>query len=139
GFPFYGQLGPGGVEMKMCGEEGADETHCLDACSGYEALIDEDTFAYRYYTSCGFDESFFPFTANCYRGCCPSGATCSERIEACGDDAEVGYTSDHVPVVSTPLDEPYDTQFIEGDDVDLIGTETSVNCTLYLGEWRQQV
>ncbi|CAM9684281.1 unnamed protein product [Scytosiphon promiscuus] len=133
GFPFYGQLGPGGVEMKMCGEDGADATHCLDACSGYEALIDEDTFTYRYYTSCGFDESFFPFTANCYRGCCPTGLTCAENVEACEDDAEIGYTDDHVPVVSTALDEPYDTEFIEGDDVDLLGTEISVNCTLLLG------
>jgi len=34
----------------MCGADGADPTHCLDACSGYEAVIDEDDFAYRYYT-----------------------------------------------------------------------------------------
>ena len=34
----------------MCGEEGADETHCLDVCSGYEAeLPDTDGFKYRYY------------------------------------------------------------------------------------------
>ena len=34
----------------MCGEEGADSEVCLDACSGYEAPIDEDDFAYRYYS-----------------------------------------------------------------------------------------
>lgn len=34
----------------MCDADGADLTHCLDLCSGYEAFIDEDTFAYRYYT-----------------------------------------------------------------------------------------
>ena len=28
-----------------------------------------------YVQSCGFDESFFPFTANCFRGCCPEGVT----------------------------------------------------------------
>ena len=34
-----------------CGLDGADETHCLDVCSGYEALIPEvDDFTYRYYT-----------------------------------------------------------------------------------------
>ncbi|CAM9921460.1 unnamed protein product, partial [Hapterophycus canaliculatus] len=133
GFPFYGQLGPGGVEMKMCGADGADATHCLDACSGYEAVIDEDTFTYRYYTSCGFDESFFPFTANCFRGCCPSGVTCHERVDVCGDDAELGYTEDHVPVESSPLDEQYDAELIEGDDVDIIDSDFTVNCTLYLG------
>ena len=36
---------------QMCGEEGASDTHCLDVCSGYEALIpDVDDFTYRYYT-----------------------------------------------------------------------------------------
>ena len=34
----------------MCGAEGADEVYCLDGCMGYEAYIDEDEFAYRYYT-----------------------------------------------------------------------------------------
>ena len=34
----------------MCGLDGADSEVCLDGCSGYEALIDEDEFAYRYYT-----------------------------------------------------------------------------------------
>ncbi|CAM9969109.1 unnamed protein product, partial [Ectocarpus fasciculatus] len=133
GFPIYGQLGPGGVEMKMCGAEGADVTVCLDSCSGYEATIDEDTFTYRYYTSCGFDDSFFPFTLNCFRGCCPTGVTCSDRIEACGDGALVGYTDDHVPVASESLHEAYDALLIAGDDEDIIGSDFTVNCTLYLG------
>ncbi|CAM9773299.1 unnamed protein product [Ectocarpus fasciculatus] len=34
----------------MCGLEGADDTVCLDVCSGYEAFIDEDEYTYRYYT-----------------------------------------------------------------------------------------
>ena len=34
----------------MCGEDGADSEVCLDGCSGYEAFIEEDEFAYRYYT-----------------------------------------------------------------------------------------
>ncbi|CBJ31670.1 conserved unknown protein [Ectocarpus siliculosus] len=139
GFPIYGQLGPGGVEMKMCGADGADSTVCLDLCSGYEASIDEDTFTYRYYTSCGFDESFFPFTLNCYRGCCPTGVTCSDRIEACGDGALIGYTGDHVPVASESLHEPYDALLISGDDEDIIGTDLTVNCTLYLGAGSVQV
>lgn len=36
---------------QVCGEDGADETHCLDLCSGYEVeLPDVDEFRYRYYT-----------------------------------------------------------------------------------------
>ncbi|CAB1112599.1 unnamed protein product [Ectocarpus sp. CCAP 1310/34] len=133
GFPIYGQLGPGGVEMKMCGADGAHDTACLDLCSGYEATIDEDEFTYRYYTSCGFDESFFPFTLNCFRGCCPTGNTCSDRLEACGVDADVGYTDDYVPVALESLDEFYDAELVLGDDLELIGSRTTVNCTLYLG------
>lgn len=125
--------------IQVCGFDGADETYCLDSCSGYEGEIEEDDFTYRYYTvsknlfiaspqnnsnttfctdghtieiscflfsanptkshrpllpntriffsrwcmpntracvreqSCGFNESFYPFTALCYRGCCPDG------------------------------------------------------------------
>ena len=34
----------------MCGENGADATHCLDVCNGYEAeLTGVDEFEYRYY------------------------------------------------------------------------------------------
>eukprot|EP00904_Undaria_pinnatifida_P008243 jgi/Undpi1/4549/HiC_scaffold_18.g07903.m1 len=121
GFPVYGQLGPDGVEMKMCGLDGADATRCLDVCSGYEALIpDVDDFAYRYYTSCGFDESFFPFTTNCFRGCCPEGVTCSEKVEPCGDSPENGYTADYVPTIARSLDDQYDANLIAGDDTDFI-------------------
>lgn len=38
------------MPIQMCGLDGADDTVCLDACSGYEAEIDEDDFTYRYYT-----------------------------------------------------------------------------------------
>eukprot|EP00752_Nemacystus_decipiens_P007320 g6549.t3 len=133
GFPFYGQLGPGGVEMKMCGADGAHPTVCLDICSGYEAFTDEDTFAYRYYTSCGYDESFFPFTANCFRGCCPDGVACNDQVEPCGESAELGYSDEHVPEASTSLHDQYDAMLIEGEDVDYIESNFSVNCTLYLG------
>lgn len=37
-------------QLQMCGADGADPDVCLDGCSGYEALIDEDEYAYRYYT-----------------------------------------------------------------------------------------
>ncbi|CAM9216453.1 unnamed protein product, partial [Sphacelaria rigidula] len=62
------------VKAQRCGNTGADSTYCLDSCSGYEAeLPGVDEVKYRYYTSCGFDEAYFPFTTNCYRGCCPDG------------------------------------------------------------------
>ncbi|CAM9290040.1 unnamed protein product, partial [Ascophyllum nodosum] len=134
GFPVYGQLGPGGVEMKMCGEEGADETHCLDVCSGYEAeLPDTDGFKYRYYMSCGFDASFFPFVTNCYRGCCPEDMTCNLRVSACDDDAEAGYTEDYVPEAYPSLDEAYDAVLVAGNDSDYLVSDSNLNCSLYLG------
>lgn len=35
----------------MCGEDGADETYCLDGCSGYEGTLEGvDEFKYRYYS-----------------------------------------------------------------------------------------
>ena len=55
-------------------------------------------------------------------------------MEACGDAAEIGYSEDHVPVASESLDEVYDAMLIEGDDVDLIDSRVTINCTLYLGE-----
>ena len=38
------------VQSQMCGADGADPEVCLDGCSGYEAFIEEDEFAYRYYS-----------------------------------------------------------------------------------------
>lgn len=39
-----------------------------------------------------------------------------------------------MPVASESLHEPYDALLISGDDEDIIGTDLTVNCTLYLGE-----
>ena len=55
-------------------------------------------------------------------------------MEACGDNPDVGYTDNHIPEVSTPLDEQYDATFIDGDDIDIIDSDFSVDCTLLLGE-----
>ncbi|CAM9754678.1 unnamed protein product, partial [Hapterophycus canaliculatus] len=50
GFPIYGQLGPSGVEMLMCGNPGAHEIFCLDECGGYFGNITGvDGYLYRYY------------------------------------------------------------------------------------------
>ena len=55
-------------------------------------------------------------------------------MEACGDNPDIGYASNYVPKPSDPLDEEYDTALISGDDIDMIDSHFSVNCTLYLGE-----
>lgn len=62
--------------------------------------------------------------------------SCNDNIESCGTSPEVGYTAAHTPVVTETLDELYDADLISGDDVDIIGSDFSVNCTLYLGELR---
>ena len=56
-------------------------------------------------------------------------------MEACGEDPDMGYTANHVPEPSDPLDQQYDTDLISGNDTDVIGDKDfSVDCTLYLGE-----
>eukprot|EP00752_Nemacystus_decipiens_P003694 g3404.t1 len=136
GFPVYGQLGPGGVEMKLCGQQGADSVHCLDLCSGYEAEVPGvDGFKYRYYLSCGFDESFFPFVTNCYRGCCPPGMECGRYVEACtGAESEVGYVEgEYTPVASASLADPYDTDLLSGVDTEYVDGEVVLECSAFVG------
>ncbi|CBN79507.1 expressed unknown protein [Ectocarpus siliculosus] len=58
---------------------------------------------------------------------------CSEKVDACGDDPVAGYTADLVPAETASLDEMYDALLIEGLDTDIIGSNFTVNCTLYLG------
>lgn len=57
-------------------------------------------------------------------------------MEACGAGAENGYKTDYVPVASAPLDEKFDVSLIDGRDTDIIGSDFSVDCALYLGEYR---
>lgn len=60
--------------------------------------------------------------------------SCNDKVEACSTAPEVGYTGAYVPMASTPLDDMYDATLISGDDRDVIGSDFSVDCTLYLGE-----
>lgn len=55
-------------------------------------------------------------------------------MPACGDNPEYGYTSAYAPEASSSLDEPYDATLITGDNVDLLDTDFSMDCSLYLGE-----
>lgn len=115
GFPIYGPLGPTGVAMRECGNDGADSTYCLDSCSGYEAELAVDNFKYRYYITGPTSDlttipstprpewADYPFTIKCFRGCEMS------KLEAennkCKNKAEAGYTSDYVPVAHSGFTE----------------------------------
>ncbi|CAN0037142.1 unnamed protein product [Ascophyllum nodosum] len=135
GFPMYGHLGPGGIEMRACDTDGADKTYCLDTCSGYEGEIpDIDDFKYRYYLTCGYDESFFPMTIDCFRGCCPDGIECNANVEVCDDTAEEGYTSDYVPEVGYNYTSTYELEVLSGADGDYINSSTGANCTIFYDE-----
>lgn len=128
GFPIYGPRGPTGDLIKLCSEStNTDTTNCLDECSGLEMELSEvDGFTYRYYTT-GEDfldgssssnpldgsdpinplstEPYYPFTPKCYRGCCPSGVTCSgtsATIPSCSDSATAGTTSDYTAEAKWP-------------------------------------
>ncbi|CAM9215125.1 unnamed protein product, partial [Ectocarpus sp. 6 AP-2014] len=58
---------------------------------------------------------------------------CSEKVDACGDDPVAGYAADLVPAETALRDEMYDALLIEGLDTDIIDSNFTVNCTLYLG------
>lgn len=61
--------------------------------------------------------------------------SCSEKVEACGDNPVAGYTEDYVPEASASLDAQYDAELVPGDDLEFIDSNFSVNCTLYLGKF----
>ncbi|CAM9991704.1 unnamed protein product [Ectocarpus sp. 12 AP-2014] len=140
GFPIYGQLGPSGVEMLRCNTTGANETYCLDECGGYEGEISGvDHLLYRYYMTCGSGPEYFPFTINCYRGCCEETTRCHSTVQNCIEElgAVVGYTDEFLAgqsYESLYLDTPYmDSDLIEGDDVDQIVTQDEMDCSFYMG------
>lgn len=61
--------------------------------------------------------------------------SCDDHVEACGDSAEVGYEMDlYTPEAHESLAEAYETTLIEGDDVDQIDGNSSVDCSLYYGK-----
>jgi len=118
GFPIYGPLGPGGVEIRNCGTSGAHATYCQDECGGYEGeLPGVDNYKYRYYITGKVgdlntlpstpmpdsEELYYPYTIRCYRGCTMSSGI--SAFKSCvGTD---GFTSAHTATAldgySTPL------------------------------------
>ena len=117
GFPIYGPLGPGGVEIRNCGASGADATYCQDKCGGYEGeLPGVDNYKYRYYITGKVSDLnalpsnpkpddldlYFPFTLRCHRG--KTLSSVSDFKNYAGSD---GFTSGHTATAlagySTPL------------------------------------
>eukprot|EP00930_Biecheleria_cincta_P000761 TRINITY_DN10182_c0_g1_i4.p1 TRINITY_DN10182_c0_g1~~TRINITY_DN10182_c0_g1_i4.p1 ORF type:complete len:660 (+),score=51.41 TRINITY_DN10182_c0_g1_i4:99-2078(+) len=118
GFPVYGPHGPGGVMMQTCtvtgGTYGTDV--CTDDCGGYyrnDGSIDQ--YVYRYYMQGTYNDgtccnnpgcpspgaAYHPHTPVCYRGCCPTGASCQSGIPSCGNTAVDGYRTGFTPAVPT--------------------------------------
>jgi len=134
GFPIYGPRGPnGGSKIKVCSEStNTDTTYCLDDCPGLQMeLPSVDNFKYRYYftgedyldgscsstgpLSCSDPISplstapYYPFTPKCYRGCCPTGATCSgsqATIPSCSSSAVAGTVSGFTAAAKYPTGLP---------------------------------
>lgn len=116
GFPVYGNRGPNGVLLQACSANG-NVSPCVDECNGM-AFEDSalDDFVYRYYflgaendgESCDNPvnpfpaEDYHPHSPLCYKGCCPSGATCSSFIPACSSDISDGFTSSYTADVKYP-------------------------------------
>lgn len=127
GFPIYGPRGPDGTLIKLCTESTNTATICLDECSGLAMELPAvDAFTYRYYIT-GEDflegsyssdplsasdpisplptEPYYPFTPMCYKGCCPSGVTCSgsrATIPSCSNSATAGTTSSYTAAAKYP-------------------------------------
>jgi len=119
GFPIYGPLGPGGVEIRNCGTSGAHATYCQDECGGYEGeLPGVDNYKYRYYITGKVgdlntlpstpmpdsEELYYPYTIRCYRGCTLSSGI--SDFKSCADGVGVtdGFTSAHTVVDGPGLD-----------------------------------
>ena len=133
GFPIYGPLGPGGVEIRNCGTSGAHSTYCQDECGGYEGeLPGVDNYKYRYYITGKVgdlntlpstpmpdsEELYYPYTIRCYRGCTLSSGI--SDFKSCADGVGVtdGFTSAHTVVDGPGLDgytTPLAVQCLDGD------------------------
>ncbi|CBN79509.1 conserved unknown protein [Ectocarpus siliculosus] len=89
--------------------------------------------------TCGSGPEYFPFTINCYRGCCEETTRCHSTVQNCIEElgAVIGYTDDFTAgqsYESLYLDTPYmDSDLIEGDDVDQVATQDEMDCSFYMG------
>ena len=126
GFPIYGPLGPGGVEIRNCGTAGADATYCQDECGGYEGELDGvDNYKYRYYVTGKVGDLnalpsnpkpdsealYFPYTIRCHRG-----VTVSEYNSVSGTTN--GFTSAHTATAHPGYTTPLPVQCLDGKGLD---------------------
>ena len=118
GFPIYGPLGPGGVEIRNCGASGAHATYCQDKCGGYEGeLPDIDNYKYRYYITGKVNDLnslpsypkpdsealYYPYTIRCYRGCTMSSGISDFKSCVGTDGFTIAHTATALDGYSTPL------------------------------------
>ena len=129
GFPLMGPRGPGGVQMKQCGQSGADATYCVDACGGfYGSWNGRDAFLYRYFMmgddavvlenplSPEPDGSFFPHAPFCLLGCGSVYAdgndrnpSIGSRLPSCGSSASAATTDAYTPEALEGVTDAYVT------------------------------
>ena len=128
GFPIYGPLGPGGVEIRNCGASGAHPTYCQDKCGGYEGeLPGVDNYKYRYYITGKVGDLnalpsnpkpddldlYFPFTLRCHRG--KTLSSVSDFKNYAGSD---GFTSGHTATAHPGYTTPLPVQCLDGKGLD---------------------
>ena len=126
GFPIYGPLGPGGVEIRNCGTSGAHATYCQDECGGYEGeLPGVDNYKYRYYITGKVNDLnslpsypkpddldlYFPFTIRCHRGVTLSSVSTFKNYVGGSD----GFTSAHDATALAGYSTPVAVQCLDGD------------------------
>ena len=145
GFPIMGPRGPGGVKMKQCGENRADDYYCLDACGGfYGSWNGDDEFLYRYFLM-GSDDvvlenplspepdgDYFPHAPFCLVGCGDVSASGEDRtpsigreIPSCGSGASAGTTDAYVPEALTGVTAAFATYATEWPYGETYGGEPS--------------
>lgn len=121
GFPIYGPRGPSGTMMQTCTVTGGTygTSTCTDDCGGmYKVDSSIDDFYYRYYIQGSYndgqqctgpscpspDSTYYPNTPMCFRGCCPSGVTCSyggQVVGSCSGTYSNGYSSSYTASVTS--------------------------------------
>lgn len=76
------------------------------------------------------------YFSRCDCGTCHrfSSTRCEIHVEDCGSSATNGYTSEYSPAAGTSLAEVYDADLIDGDDIDQIDSENTLDCSLFIGE-----
>jgi len=132
GFPIYGNLVPGGGEVKTCGAAGADAKYCMDICGGYYGEDYDDDFKYRYFmagpntipsVTAGRSpartlteaEGYFPFAPLCLLGCGSVTAVGNDpnpligrRMASCGASASAGTVQGFSPTTLSGIITAYE-------------------------------